>query len=432
MMKHCLSFALLIVCALSLWAQPVRELNRLPTSALLPGSQAYAFSNPQGVLLLFQTGKGAEVLHLDEDMQLIKRFALTDLPPSSEVKQLGFTYRQGQLSIVYRAYESDEIQVLQVQTDSERSELFRMDMSELFAGSTQWANFTYQGALHMIRLTRGGDQIRLCRFEGGRNFHAEVFDLTTLRLNYEIQEQVVRIDSSNRHQLGQTYLPAKIYLEGNQLYFTLDQEGKTTVAQIDLDRQHKQEYHLPYPTGQGRSNSLLAGMNLYQLSATADSLYLCIQDLRSQQALATYAYGPGDQLDLRSGPVLWREGKQQTPQDQTLSSLLTRWGDAPALALALQQPAEDLVELSLGAVWTQRNHGLTGVVIDEQVSSLAFPCLLDLRTLGPAGPQTPALVSKDLSLDRLRRGGLPVQFAIGGQRYYGYYDAATGEYVIGR
>lgn len=432
-MKRLLLFGVLGVLALPLLAQPVRELTRLPTSGLIPGSQAYAFSNERGVLLLFQTQQRAEVLHLDTALTLLHRFELTDLPPRDSVQRLGFTYRDGTLNIVYRAFESDDIQVLRVLPDSARSELFRMDMSELFAGSTQWANFTYQGALHMIRLSRSGDQVRLCRFEGGRNFHAETFHLEQLRLDYTLQEQAIRIDSSNRHLLGKTYLPAKIYLQGNQLYFTLDRGSHTTVAQIDLDLSVKQEYRLSYPSSEGRSNSLLDGPNLYQLSATPDSLYLRIHDLTSHTPLRTFGYAANEPVELRSGPLRRRRpGQPQTEEEWALDALLREWANAPALALALQAPSDDLVELTLGAVWPQRGHGLTGVVIDEQVERLAFPSLFDLRTLAPANKQTPALVSKQLISPPVQPGSMVVQFSLRGQPHWGYYDTDQGEYVLMR
>lgn len=431
-MKRLLLLSALILGLVAVVAQPVRELNRLPADSLPPGSEVYAFSNARGVLLLFQEGDQAEIFHLDDNLQLIDRFALTDLPPSEEVDRLGFTYREGRLNIIYRGKGSDEVQVLQVLPETASTQMFRMNMADLFRGSTQWANFTYQGALHMIRLPRSGDQIRLCRFEGGRDFHTEVFDLQRLTLGKDVQEGMVRIDSSNRHLLDQTYSPAKLYLQGNQLYLTLDQSGGTTVAQIDLDSNQKREYSLPTPTQQGHSNSLLADLNLYQLAATTDSLYFRIYDLTSLKPLTTFAYTDDDPLDLRTGPVAIREPDEQTQEELSLAEVLARWAEAPHLALALQPMGYDLVQLSLGAVWPLRNHGLTGIVIDEQSQSVSFPSLIDLRTLVPASDQTPALVAKDFPPERLRQGAMPVTFAMNGRKYWGYFDPASGEYVVGK
>jgi hypothetical protein len=430
-MKRLLLLSALTLGLVAAMAQPIRELNRLPADSLPPGSEVYAFSNARGVLLLFQEGAEAEIFHLDERLQLIDRFQLTDLPPSDQVDQLGFTYREGQLNIIYRDKGSDEVQVLQVLPETGSTQMFRMNMADLFRGSTQWANFTYQGALHMIRLPRSGDQIRLCRFEGGRDFHTEIFDLQRLSLDREVQDLMVRIDSSNRHQLDQTYSPAKLYLQGNQLYLTHDQAGGTTVAQIDLDSNQKEEYHLPTPTEQGRSNSLLADLNLYQLAATSDSLYFRIYDLTSLRPLTTFAYTNADPLELRTGPVVIRHPAGQSQDEWPLAEVLARWSEAPHLALAMQPVGRDLVRLSLGAVWPMRNHGLTGIVIDEKSQSVSFPSLIDLRTLVPTADQLPALVAKDFPPDRLRQGAMPITFAINGRRYWGYFDPASGEYVVG-
>jgi len=430
-MKRLLLLSALTLGLVAAVAQPIRELNRLPADSLPPGSEVYAFSNARGVLLLFQEGDQAEIFHLDDNLQLVDRFALTDLPPSDEVDRLGFTYREGRLNIIYRGRDSDEVQVLQVLPESASTQMFRMNMADLFRGSAQWANFTYQGALHMIRLPRSGDQIRLCRFEGGRDFHTEVFDLQRLSLDREVQDGMVRIDSSNRHQLEKTYSPAKLYVQGNQLYLTHDQVGGTTVAQIDLDSNQKQEYTLPSPTQQGRSNSLLADLNLYQLAATKDSLYFRIYDLTSLKSLTTFAYTDADPLDLRTGPVAISEPAGQTQEEWSLAEVLARWAEAPHLALALQPMGYDLVQLSLGAVWPLRNHGLTGIVIDEQSQSVSFPSLIDLRTLVPASDQTPALVAKDFPPERLRQGAMPITFAMNGRKYWGYFDPVRGEYVVG-
>jgi hypothetical protein len=430
-MPRLLLLIALIFGLLAAEAQPIRELNRLPADSLPPGSEVYAFSNARGVLLLFQEGDQAEIFHLDDDLQLVDRFQLTDLPPSDAVDRLGFTYREGRLNIIYRRKDSDEVQVLQVLPKTASTQTFRMNMADLFRGSTQWANFTYQGALHMVRLPRSGRQIRLCRFEGGRDFHTEVFELEQLALGQSVQSQMVRIDSSNRHQLSQTYSPAKLYLQDNQLYLTHDQVGGTTVAQIDLATNQKQEYTLPTPTQQGRSNSLLADLNLYQLTATSDSLYFRIYDLSSLKPLTTFAYTDADPLDLRTGPVVTRKSEGETQEELSLADVLARWDEAPHLALTLQPMGYDLVQLSLGAVWPLRNHGLTGIVIDEQSESVSFPSLIDLRTLVPASDQAPALVAKAFPPEQLRQGAMPISFAMNGKRYWGYFDPAKGEYVVG-
>lgn len=425
-LRRCFLFLALAGGTWAASAQTLRELTRLDAD-LPPNAEAYAFSNERGALLLFQEGSQAQLLLLNPQLEVVRNFTVTDLPAPADFDRLGFTFQGGQLSICYRERGTGLLQVIQVNPEAGETEVFRLQ--DQLAGDLNWGTFTHEGILHMVRVPRFGNEIRLCRFEGGGEFNAFAYPVPQ-GFTEQLAGGVQRLDSSNRAQLSTTYWPAKMYLYDGQLYLTREDSGYTEVMHIDLATREAQfhEHHLP--DGTRLSNSLLLDDRLFQLGMSADSLFFGVSQVGDSLPLSQYRYHRAGLWRLREGPVVQRDPTGNQYLDLSSAEVSAAWDDAPHLALALTAQEEDRYLLACGAVWPQRERGLSGAVIHEQTRSLAFQSFLDIYSLQPVGPPAELIATNRFPPEYFQRAPLSLSFQLQQQRYWGYYDRQTGKFVL--
>ncbi len=412
----------------SLFAQPLRELTRLKADLPL-NADAYAFTNERGTLLLFQEGQQAHVFQLTPNLRILQQFKVLDLPEPSAYERLGFTYRDGNLYICYREKQTGLLQVVQVVQESESTEVFRVE--EELAGDLQWGTFTHGGILHIIRVPRFGDEIRLCRFEGRGEFSTTNYQVPagfTERLAAGVQ----RIDSSNVGQIAATYLHNKMYLQRDQLYLTLEDPGMTQVFHIDLTDQTQYLYEYPLPPSTLGSNSLLVDDHLLQLALTPDSLYFQVSPVGEGLLPFLYGYSHEEPLPLQNGPAAMMSPAGLEYHDMAAADIAAEWQDASHLALALEEGDIEHLILTCAGVWPEQERGISGAVIQEDIRSLAFQGYLSPFDFHPISAPTTLMATKSFPPNSLQRAPLLVTFSQGGESYWGYYDRQDGSFVLGR
>ncbi|MEL6134428.1 MAG: hypothetical protein AAFR59_13785 [Bacteroidota bacterium] len=248
----------------SSWGQPFDHFFpvevRLSTQADIK-----IFSDQDQGMMFIQDGREARVLLMDDQMKVQKQFQVFDLPPDSLFTQLGFTYKDGQLSIYYMHQVTGEYQVLSVFSEEELAPLKQLDMTRLASGSVYWGTFTYDGVLHVVRLPRGANTIRLVRFDGGEEFSAEEFPIDDPEILVRFEENLSRIDQDNPATFLRTYTQSKLYHQGDDVYLTLDDPAFTYVIHLNLATGEKEEFKQVRRGMTTKQNSLILGKQLYQV-----------------------------------------------------------------------------------------------------------------------------------------------------------------------
>ena len=411
-------------------AQQIRELTRLETQ-LPPDAEVFAFSNSRGVLLLFQEGNTAQVYQLTPSLKVVNQFVVSDLPESRDFDRIGFTYRDGKLSICYLERTTQEVQVLEVWPEDAYTELFRIDEAEMARGDLQWGTFTHEGILHMIRAPRGGEEIRISKYEGGGAFSSQTYPVPQTFIE-SLSGQVVRIDSSNQGSLDQTYAPAKMYLQAGLLTLTADQATGTDFLQLDLASDEATYQRFAYPLGTTLGNSIFDGERLLQFALSPDSVHVWASDIYGGYQTAEFTYEAQQDWPLRGENSAKAEDEGGSYYvDYTCEELHAAWLEAAHIGLGLAYPEPGILALTLGSITPSRERGLTGEVIQESAQTLGFSTYLSAFNLKPLYAPEGMVATKRFPPEEIRRQPQMLTFSIGDDAFWGYYEAETGSFILG-
>jgi hypothetical protein len=427
MLRHC-SFLLLCFWPLYLLAQPDHPLSEIPAELSL-SAKAYSFTDEEGLTLLFLESNQARLFLLNSQMQLERSYTFSNLPFGPNLEILGFTNRRDALHLYYRQQISDEYEVFTVQKADGQTRNFRLDLREkkrhLHAGA-----FTYQGTLHIVRMPRNSQMIRLCKFEEGGQFSSEDIKLRRTDFGEKTNYQLMSISPDSSLEMSDTYFSGKMYQYGPFLYLSLDEKGSTYLVSIDLATKRQRETVFPAPTfaqePESKSNSLLWQDLLMQIGTTPDSLKLHIRDLRSGALMAAYQYGREERMDLTNGSMLTQSANGSTHAVPTTGEFLDLCAQAPHLAIAAQNLPDSLLVFVAGAVRPVQERGVSGIVISERFETVWFESQFDLLSLSPALP----LATSPRWQRPRRKLPMEIRFEQNGRSLRGYYDVRTGKYRI--
>ncbi|MEL6843029.1 MAG: hypothetical protein AAFP02_07420, partial [Bacteroidota bacterium] len=420
-----------LALAASLNAQSFQPLTEIETE-LGQQAQAFSFQDAEGVTLLFQERGQARIFLLDPNMKLRQSFVLNNLPQRSNLRPLGFTNRTDALHFYYLDLETGVYEAFSVSKQDGRSEQYRLNLRErrahLHAGA-----FTYQGTLHIVRMPKGSNVIRLCKFEDGGDFDTREIVLQREDFAQKVDYQLTTIHPDSTIELAHTWQNAKMYQYGPYLYLSLDEAGRTYLAEIDLTSGRQSERSLAAPSlGPDplhyKANSLLWQDILIQFATSEDSLKIQLRDLRSGAVMSQYAYGRDQKIDIMQGQLLYQsaEGANQTVKNT--SEFLSYCADAPKLAVAAKSLPDSLLIFVAGAVRPVQERGLSGIVLSESYETVWFETQLDLISLAPALP----IASSPRWARAQEKRPQQIQFDWQKQDYVGYYDRRRGKFVIGR
>lgn len=439
--RRCIPSLLLLLCLpwAGLAQQPYRPLVRVDVP-LSETAEVYSFTGVEGATLFFREGRQARILLLDADLRVVRNLEVYDLPGEAEMDLLGFTEDPAALHLVYRSWDEDAYYVVSVDRYDGQARTQAIDMGRLRERThVYWGTFTYAGSLHILRMPRDSRTLRLCRFEGGSDFSTAEFTLDKADFLEKTGYALTRIDPDEGPELGDTYPAGKMYHSGNTLYLTLEEPLHTYVVAIDLLTGSKVEYNLPAPgfnlgpsqSISYKSNSIVLGHTLFQVAAGADSLKLYIRDLPSQRIRQAYAYGVGDEIDLAFGPAQQTDESGQVAPLPHSRAYMEALLAAPYLALTATALADTAVELLIGGVRPVQVRGVTGMVLEERTQATYISSRLHIGDYRPLPPLPVDMVvqrqPRPAYLNQPQRTRMQWQ----GRTWHGYYDARTGQFVLG-
>ena len=339
-------------------------------------TKVLAFPDEAGISLFFFDGKQAELFVLDQDLQLQSHHADIALPDDTRLEQLGFSNEASALHIYYE--QDGEYQVLSVDKGSGLASRARINLSEgrshLHAGA-----FTYEGILHIVRMSRGRNTLKICRFLSGGDFETREVSLAKPDFAAKANYRLWLVETDSPLELAQTYPAAKMYQREDRLILTLEEEEQTYVASLNLQDYQARESEVPAPLldPTARHNSLLWQDHLIQFGISQDSLRLTISDIVSGRMLIDYAYGREDQMSLSGGPFVRQRHAQGSQSIPDLSAFLDECLNAPHLAIATVPRADETLNFAAGALRPERERGVSGIVVQERFITSWFETILD-------------------------------------------------------
>ncbi|MEO0900218.1 MAG: hypothetical protein AAFY71_27650 [Bacteroidota bacterium] len=426
-------FSLIASLSTPAFAQPFDAL--IPFEEGIAGISDFAmFSDKDGSLLFIREAESALVLVLNDQLEVEKRFRADNIPSEDSHEQLGYTYTNGELSIVFLNRSTYEYEVLSIFPESEESLKQAVDMSRLSGGNVFWGTFTYEGSLHVVRIPRGTNKIRLCKFEGQTEFATQEYDVEEEDFLNAVRDNLTRIDLDNPPSLESTYLPGKLYQYGNQLYLSLDDKGATHVVHINLKTGEKEEFTLDAPTlaASAKSNSLIIGDVICQASANRDSLKISMIHMDTEEEIGQYVYGRKDDIDVRFDGPYKSEGLDPVVEITSTDEYLFELNESSYIALGGEMLIDSVMELQIGGVEAEVITGVTGMVIEEKFSKTYFTTFFSTYTWNPLFSMPEPLVNRRFPPPAHLTKPLFKTFQINGVPYFGYYDEDKGAIYLSR
>ncbi|MEZ4777519.1 MAG: hypothetical protein R3D00_30360 [Bacteroidia bacterium] len=423
----------LLLAAYPVFGQNFQPLAQIPVP-LSGSAEVYAFSDENGITLLFKEGTEAQLYLLDLNFKVKQNYTLYDLPAEGRLQRVGFTNLPDQLNIYYWSEDSDEYQVYAISKSEGTAKTMNFDVGRVRKGLIYWGTFTFDGVLHILRMPRNTNTIRICRFEGEDNFDTREFSIDKADFLEKTDYELTRIEQPEELSLTDVYLPGKMYHYGESVFLTLDEPGFTYLVSINLRTGQKLEQNITGPgfaqLSSWKSNSAFLGNYLYQLAASEDSLKLQIMDVRGGQIVRSYAFGAEDDLAIQTGGITLMDELGNEKSIFRTADFLQEVARTDYLAiLAQNSPEAPMTELCMGGVKPTQVRGVSGVVLDESYRSVFFRSVLSQPAFLP--------VSAPLASSN-RRPTFPggeahfVRGAYRGQIFRGYYDPRAKAFKIGR
>lgn len=397
-------------------------------------AEVYSFSDDNGITLLFKEGTEAQLYLLDRNFQVKQNYTLYDLPSEGSLKKVGFTNLPDQLNIYYWAEDSDEYKVYAISKSAGTAQTLTFDVGRVRKGLIYWGTFTYDGVLHILRMPRNTNSIRICRFEGENNFDTREFSLDKADFLEKTDYELTRIEQPEELGITDVYLPGKMYHFGESVYLTLDEPGYTYLVSINLRTGQKTEQNIVGPgfaqTPSWKSNSAFLDNHLYQLAVSEDSLKLQITDVSGNQIVRSYAFGSEDDFVIQTGGMKMQDERGNEQSIFRTSDFLQEVSGSDYLAILAQNSLEtQATELCMGGVKPLQVRGVSGLVLEETYRSVFFRSVLSEPGYLP--------VSAPLASSN-RRPTFPrgeahfVRGTFRGQIFRGYYDPRTKAFTIGK
>jgi hypothetical protein len=406
-------------CALAAHAQPRTPLLYLD----LPFGQPvmrWASDEAGQMHLLFQEGSEAVLYTLDPlTIEVAARRTFGGLPPAAQL--LALTVQRDSCWIYHLSPEGTvQVQALPLRQRNPR--LHALPEARLGGRSAYWGSFTYQGQLHVLRLLKGGDRVRICRFGHGSTFYIQEYPVRQPQLLAGLEAGMQQIDLAAPPALEASWRPNKVILDGDQLRLCADGPDSVHLAAIDLNAGTLTESAYAMPLAGARSASDLRAGHLFLYSQTPDSIAIRGISLQHGAEVLDWRWKPGD-----GAPVLLTSvAEDGTREPAAAADAWLRESMAlPNAAIAVQPQERGGWEIAAGGIEPLITTGLAGVVVDERYR------LQVLRVRLPAAPQGEALAgSPRLGLEpRFRRGTVVIPAARDTRRT-GYFDPEQRTFIL--
>lgn len=432
---HSLLLFVLLSLSFSSLAQSFRPLVQLdiqPTES----TEVYAFSGPEGMTLLFKEGRQAQLFILNHQFEVQNQFPVYGLPEGNSLRQLGFTNQEKELHIYYWSEDLDEYEVYSISKDNGTSSNGKFDLGRTRKGHVYWGTFTYEGILHILRMPRSGNTIRLCRFEGGNNFSTEDFNINKPDFFEKTNFELSRIENPEEVLLTENYLPGKMYHYGDMVYLTLEEAESTYLVSIDLlnlnktERSYSVPLSLPEDRSVLRSNSMVLGQELFQVAASQDSVALLIRNISTGRVMNSFRYGKDETIGIQTGNIIATNQEGDQVVVYSTRDLLSDITASSYIAInAREVPDNSEIELCIGSVQPSSIKGISGIVLDESYETTFFRSILRKPSFQPISAPIASVDRK-----RIFPNSEPhsIKWRHQGKTFKGYYDRRKGKFILGR
>ncbi len=400
---------LLLVASIGLQAQQ----PRIATSILGTPQQIEFLPFADHLTMVFVHSNAAEIITLDLQYQPVSERVVTDLGLASGAHYLGISEDRAGWHLYFHS--RGDLVATFVPRAGEAS----ISRIEGYGNANFSGSFTFNGTMHLLRMSVWDNELRLVKFREGRQVFSETFPITTPDFVSRANGSFHKI-TGEPTELADSYHPAKWYRFGDRLVFTLDGEGVTEVVEIDLLSSvvHERRYDWVSPAAGSRGNSLCLGSYLAHCAWNERELEIELRDMRSQETMLAYhldSHGGLQEVVAAKGWTTLRHeaiidesgGIRQHVSDPALwfESLASR-----EFAAVSFRPVEGGTwVLDAGGVRSEGQRGITGMVIEQRHHNTFVTLSLKL----PSSDQNEL---EPLAFSSLRVGGIARSFRWQDQR----------------
>ncbi|MDP5172819.1 MAG: hypothetical protein NWR72_21450 [Bacteroidia bacterium] len=369
-------------------------------AAQVPGTPLHTEFLPftDHLTVVFIHENAAEIMVLDPGYQPLYERAIPDLGLAPGARFLGVSEEPGTWHLYF--LNRGSLVSIQIPRAGDLSTV----RLEGFSNANFSGSFSFDGTMHLLRMSAWDNELRLVKFRDGRQVFSETFPLSTpnfvSRANGDFHKM-----SEEEPQLGDSYYAAKWYRFGDRLVFTLDGDGVTEMVEVDLLSSVVNEtsydwHHTDAPTQ--HSNSLCLGSYLAYCAWDSDQLQVNIYQMSTQELMLSCA---ADNLsgarEIFAAPG-WSSTRHQMLTESPGSGIFShmyadswleklRPNDLTSISFI---PLDEGWILEAGSLLRIAEYGATGMVVDEQFQK-AFISFY-LRVPAPESREVAPLVFSSL------------------------------------
>lgn len=355
-------FALLLLATIGLQAQQIQ------LSANIQGVPQKTEFLPfaDHLTVVFVHDNAAEFIVLNQEFQPVFERTVYDLGLAPDATYLGVSEEDSGWHLYFLSRGS----FLGVRvTKGGEQQIVRM---EGYGNANFSGSFSFNGTMHLLRLSAWENELRLVKFRGGRQVYAETFQITNPDFVSRAEGQFVKMGEA-AHNMTDSFFPAKWYRFEDRLIFTLESPGVTEIVEVDLLTSVVHERQVQWFAADlvANSNTLCVGNYLIHSSSLPDYFSMEIIDLTADVNAYSCEVTPEG---LKEGGTLigWygnrhqllSEGADGLFREDDYSRWLAAVHGHQHLGLSVN-PSERGYLLEAGGISYEEIRGSTGMILDR-------------------------------------------------------------------
>ena len=342
-----------------------------PFRSGLPGTPVHTEVLPfaDHLTVAFLHPNAVEILVFDPGMRLRYEKTVPDLGLAPDARFLGLSEEDKGWHLYYQSQGS--LVTVPVPMVGEPS----VQRLEGYGNLSFNGSFSFNGTMHLIRMSAWDNEIRLVKFREGRQVFSESFPISFPRFVSRAGGSFQKM-GEEAFDLSTSHPLAKWYRFGDRLVFTLDEAGATEMLELDLLSSVMTEHRFSWEGLPAlSSNSLCLGNYLSHVSREEAALRIRVVrfdpkiDIPIMHLLVTPEQGVTEEL-MAPG---WSASQYQAyvaepgqaPQlQQDRNAFFAELSGNPLTGLACL-PQEQGWLIQAGSLEQLPTYGTTGMVVDE-------------------------------------------------------------------
>ena len=416
-------------------------------------------------------------IRLDQNMQPLDSLAAAK-PEKTYEMMVGYTISGTNPRLFWSS--PDHEQIYSQFYDFEKKAVGGMSYSIPFKEDRFLQFFSEQDKFYILSIIRKSNTLKLYAFDNNGKVEEHLIDLGAAKFvdhNYKptnlygsigddfFEEDkpyvLQQIKSENPVSLTESSKKRKCYLNGKQIFITLDTNvDYTHVVTIDLAAFKGSEKVIPQPyiafmdRGELNSNSFIIDRQVYQFKTSSQKMFFSIKDLNGA-LIKEYGKTADENIDFKNSEIIQESGDIENPRILQKTSQFLRKANNQFSGISISKINGNYL-VTLGSVSEERMStgavigtaflgGVTGVIIASALWNPALDsfnsynnrkvvyinCLFDKSGKHIDGALQP------LAFDSIRKFtkdlagyGSPTLFKMNHAYYFGYYDKSEKKYLI--